>query len=795
MEPLHFDHSGPQAFILAIDGSFMSLDPQNDQVWELDLSNRENQLFSLQTTFNLRVRQMRLFSLITTANQHFTSNSDFFTPPTVTKYQPDFIRVTCAPIQNAEIAFECFVSAGDTLVGGMVVRNSGSAPLNLSLGLAAVLAPMGKGTPMHPEREGINQILTGQSDELSPVLFMTGGPTAVHSPFPTLSLDMHISPGQSRRISWSLVTKATQAESLDAARQVTATPWRETAANHGRHHEAHTIHIRTGMGEWDAALYLAQVQTWLHWDKGTPGTHPAFVRLRLPDQALPTAQGMAYLNDLTLLEALHLTQILLPANDKIMARVIKSFLSAIDTNGQLPSNLNHRAFGKPFDECPLLATLCWQQFTINADVSFLKEIFLDLCRYLGVWLEPAGEQAENISAVFTNPQQLQVDTGLFNFDSWNETGRGLDIRTVQSPALLAMLHRESTSLSAIAEVLGESAIQKKYADLTRKLKAQIEATWDEQQGGYRYLDRDSKLSPSRELYFPGRVQSNLQIAKVFLEPQRLHLHLMAADDATRACRITLRGEDSLGDPIEETFRGSELRWVMQRVHLTSQKLYQSIETITMEGFQFEDRFILETADLTQSDLTCLLPVWSGAASNLQIQALLQAQLNPEDSANAYGIPETWKVRHDLPAGLDLRTNVLWNTLIIQGLSQTGQQEAAMRLFSNLMTAIVQGLRDFSGFFPYFGVNDGTPTGSPNTLAGLTPSGLFLELAGIKLFSPNKVAAWGTNPFPWPIEVHWQGLSLLREKTQLAVTFPNGEHFTTTTKEPRLISSNRQDENV
>ena len=32
-------------------------------------------------------------------------------------------------------------------------------------------------------------------------------------------------------------------------------------------------------------------------------------------------------------------------------------------------------------------------------------------------------------------RQLQMDTGLFNFDIWEDTGHGLDIHTAESPAL------------------------------------------------------------------------------------------------------------------------------------------------------------------------------------------------------------------------------------------------------------------------------------------------------------------------------------------------------------------------
>jgi hypothetical protein len=54
-----------------------------------------------------------------------------------------------------------------------------------------------------------------------------------------------------------------------------------------------------------------------------------------------------------------------------------------------------------------------------------------------------------------------------------------------------------------------------------------------------------------------------------------------------------------------------------------------------------------------------------------------------------------------------------------------------------------------------------------------PIRLFLKIAGVKLLSPTKVALWGSNPFLWPIEINWRGLSIWKEQEHTRITFPNG----------------------
>ena len=132
-------------------------------------------------------------------------------------------------------------------------------------------------------------------------------------------------------------------------------------------------------------------------------------------------------------------------------------------------------------------------------------------------------------------------------------------------------------------------------------------------------------------------------------------------------------------------------------------------------------------------------------------------------------------------------NVLWNTLILQGLTRAGYHNEAAQLFARMMGAIWQGLQGYQGFFPHYDSQNGRPSGTRNSLAGLVPLGLFLELGGIRLYNPNKVAVWGENPFPWPLEVHWQGLSIHKEAANVRITFADGSMFQGDVRSPLLLT--------
>lgn len=743
--------------------------------------------FCLHTTYGLRAQTMRFFPILTIGSQHYHQAASFYTPPSITQYLPDSITVQSAPTDTCQFTFEAHVAAEDTIVGGVTVHNTGEGLLSLTLDLAMIMVSMPQGSAAYADREGINQIITGHTKELAPVLFMTGGPSAISSPYPALTIPIHLAAGQSRRLTWALATKTSRDASLDAARKVAASNWRETVQQQAVKHAARTVQVISGNPEWDAAFALSQTEAQLHWvsetgDKKTP----FFLRSRLPDDPPDNAIQQNRKDDLTALEARHLRQVLLPAQKAPYAAILDNFLKRQKADGAILSQRFNFAFSRPFRECPLLADQYLKLYETNGDPAYLRSVFPALCRAVEPWL-PADEPGSQ--PAWEDPRQLQLDTGLFNFDLWDEAGHGLDIQTAESPALLSMLLLETTALSRIAGLIEEDEAAEKYKTLSNALTERIRRCWDERLNTFIYRDIQSGLTPDRELFYPGRVQQDLKIDKTFLKPQRLQLHLIATDEHTRSCLIRLKGTGQDGDPVEESFTARDLRWVLGRAHLTSRRLYHAIQTLSFEGLNPEDRFLLETAEYAQPDITCLLPLLTDAPTPEMVESLSAGRAGIPESALAYGLPETWRSRHELPPSLTVQSNVLWNTLIIEGLLQSGQLEETAQSFSRLMGAISAGLIQHGGFFPFYNSENGLPAGNRNAIAGLAPVRLFLELSGIRILSPSEVILWDRFPFEKPVTVHWQGLSIYKDDSLAKVVFPDGTDFTDSIQEPVIISSN------
>lgn len=785
------DGYGPKAFIMASDGETSVFNPDNDQIWAVSLDYSDASPFQLTTTYQLRARSMRLFPNIIVGHRRLTHPDEFTLQPTVTGYTPSSIELKYAFKNGLHAQFSSFVAAQDLLAGTITLHNSGHEPIAVDCELAAILIPMGKGIPTHPEKTNGNQILCGNTEQIFPVLFMSGGPVATINPYPALCSAFQLDPGQSDHRQWALASKTSQEASLSAAREFVSPDWLQVVKARNIAHASRMIYVNTSNPDWDTAFTLAQINALTHLINPDPKLHQiSFIRTRLSDQRVPTEDHNAGLNDLTLLDVLHLFQVLLPSHPEHLTRLVEQYLKQVDDQGCLPSSIYWGFSGKQINECPLLAQLCLKLYEINRDADFLVKAFPALQRFFDVgWLGQVDPNLEFLPH-WATPAQLQLESGLFNFDIWEETGNGVDICTADSPALAAMLIREATAMEKITHILGDRSARTRYRKTSKKIQEKVLSMFDSERQIFSYHDRQSHFAPTRELYYPGRVQPTLNINKHFIQPQRLHLKLLSSARYDRTCWVRIEGEDVNGEKIVDQRQASDLPWAAGHTHLTTHHLYSVLHSVGFEGFHQIDRFLIETADYTQADISCLLPVWSGGLQKEQTTAIHATLLDCPDIDLTAGIPETWRGVRPLPERLHQHTNILWNTLIIEGLANEGHTEEAMGLFTSLMTTIVQGLKNYNGFYPTYDIDSGLPQGQANAIHGLAPLGLCLQIAGIKLLSPNRVAVWGSNPFPWPIEVRWQGLWLSKESSQTQIIFPDGTHYQGQGENPLVITSSR-----
>ncbi len=273
----------PLSLLLVSDARLGPTEYANDHIWELSLGGGEPAALVLQTTFGLRARAFRLFPRFSLKGIAITDPLDFSKPPTVHKLFPNFILLTFSPFPGIDVTYEAWVPQPKTLAARISITNVDEKSQMLGLEMIAQLAP-GEGQRMIPVEMQSAPVLLGQTGNLSPVVFFTGGPHFGPGSYPSLMQELELAAGETRRLTCSLAALDEAQRSFEQARLTAARRW-DAERTYLEMFNGSGLEILTGNQDWDAAFMLAQKSA-VSLLSGPTDMLPAasFVSSRLPDQ-------------------------------------------------------------------------------------------------------------------------------------------------------------------------------------------------------------------------------------------------------------------------------------------------------------------------------------------------------------------------------------------------------------------------------------------------------------------------------------------------------------------------------
>ncbi|MEA2007738.1 MAG: hypothetical protein U9O54_01340, partial [Chloroflexota bacterium] len=180
------------------------------------------------------------------------------------------------------------------------------------------------------------------------------------------------------------------------------------------------------------------------------------------------------------------------------------------------------------------------------------------------------------------------------------------------------------------------------------------------------------------------------------------------------------------------------------------------------------------------DVSAFLPLWSGTSTPENAKKLIKETItNPKRFWSPYGLlatPDTEQPAVHMP----------WNAMVGKGLLAYGKRDAAAKLVSKLMNAIIKNLKESGSFYTCYDAETGLGLQEHNTVDGLAPLELFLETLGVRIISPREIAVEGRNPFPWPVTVKYRGTTITRRKRKTTITFANGQTAAITDPKPQVV---------
>lgn len=771
----------PLQLTLAADARLSKTDYVNDHIWELEIGSKdpERSAIGLYTTYGLRARSMRIFLRFTEGNSTITDPNTFTVKPSLKRFYPNFLTLDFVPFENLQTTTDFWVSDSHAVAGRITFTNKSNAIRQIKLEVCAVLAHL-NGQSIVPTQQQLVNILAGQTSGIAPVIFMTGGPKHGPGPHASLLLDLELGPGATRTLSFAQACLDSIPEAFDLARKTAARSWNAELARIEMTDASQILDIRTGDADWDAALAFSQKSAHaLFVNNGNHLPFPSFVQARHTDHGFSHAgDGTDYppaWNGQFALDAYYLSNIL-HGTPQVTKNLLLNFLSTQDEDGEIDGKPGIAGQRGKFISMPILASMAWKYYQRTGDENFLAEVFPKLIKFFWAWF--AGIHDRNRDGIPEWDHILQTgfeDNPLF--DVWNPWSQGLDVSYVHSPALEAMLYKESQTLAKIANKLGkpdeETALIQVQAE---KIKESLEAGWNARTSFYSYRDRETGEMTAGKIIAKKKGDGNMKPKFESQTGVRLLIEIQTKNPAAKRPEVVISeffAKNSKGE--SETISGYQFQWRTGGLVATSQKIFNKIGRVSVTGLEFNDKINVRVVDTTGEDITLGLPLWAGVVEKQRAYAMVGRNvMTAERFDRPFGMPSLPFTVNKETESVALSVSLPWNMLMAEGLLDYGFRAEATRLTAHMMNAVIQNLKQNRAFYQRYHAEKGSGIGERNALTGFAPVGLFMQALGVTIYSATKIKLEGKNLFPFSVTIKYKGLTIVRTAEQTTVTFENGE---------------------
>ncbi len=759
---------------LAADARFPhpAQEPEGDVVWMVHQRTTLPLAPALETLLGLQVQSLALFPLFGRGEEGpwLVDTGEYTHPPEIHAFLPDYVQLQARPFPELEVTWEMWVVSGVTVVGRVHWTWEGTTAQVFRWGWAGWLRPLREGAPFEPRTRGAITYLVGSTPVGHALLYMTGGPEGILGPYPALVLRHEAQPGERRTFTWVWTLDQEEEAGFTRARHWAAQPWEAHRARRLLL-DAQMPRVRTGQARIDRTLARGRQAAPRYLVRSPRAERPYLVVHRRPEDP---RLGSSTAEDVPTFPELWywVTQYGLPGVQPWVLPLVEALVAVRNRHGEMDGRPALWGPQGQFLAHPLAVDLVWRIHQVWRDDAFLRRVFPALWDLLQAWFSPRHDRDGDGWPEWDHPAQVGLPL-VPECSPWHAWSTGLDVRTVESPALLGFLYRACRQMADMARVL-----EREEAVATAEAWARnLQHLWQAHRGtrllpGHR--DRDTHLSPKGRRLWQGRGEGRFSMEPPLTvdPPSRLVVHLFALTASRSQAQVRITGRDPQGRRVQAHFLPDGFRWYEGRGVATTEAVFQAVDEVELRGLKRRDRVVLRVANLTQKDISLFIPQWAGLVSPEEARRLIGRYL---EANGAFWRPGGWSVmpgRHAPEEGKAV--SLLWNVLVLEGLMRVEAWELAARMAFHLLEFQSRVLDQEGGFYATFHGETGQGLTAAETITGLPPLGTLLTLAGLQFLPGLRVRFLHPSPLTYPFTVHIWGAVLRRTPEETEVRFPWGE---------------------
>ncbi len=738
--------------IIAVDQRFSTITPEDDQVWELETSKGEPPGLAFQTTYGLRAYGIRVYPRFSIKKIPIFDPRSFASRPVLNFKAPNFLELQYSPFSSFDVNQKVWVPDSHTLTAQITLTNTSPALVTLWMEWIVQLNPLLAGTPMTAAQISVNTVLQGQTEDLFPVFLLTGGPRGDLSAFPSLGIDVTLTPGSSRQFSWALASLNTIEDSFYAARKATAYSMDNEQIKIEMLQKGQTVGFDFGDYAINQLIEQSQQRTFqLLLPPFRSLEFPWYVSKRDPEHGHLTAQNS---NDYSanwgvqkITDIWALSRMLLPLRVDLVKGMLQNLLNLQGDDGTLYSQFNWNGSVTNLAAAPLIVALAVDINEQKDDQEWLARNYPALLRGIKIWFEPDHDRDGDGWPEWRHLLQ----TGLDSLPS-NESKKALEvlIKTAEWPSLLALLINECRALKKIAIMLKEEFDLDWIESQINALEQMMLPCWDQKRGVYAFRDQEGHFSTQGECLHTFKKNDCAELKIKLQNPSRLAIRVMSHGGANRQLECQIKGV--INHHVKNVnFQARDFQWEDETGLAVSDEAFSEVKSITVSGLKKGDRLTVETPDYLAKSPDFLVPLWAGIPSTKQAKTLIDK-----------GIKYFEHVDHEIPFFL----KIMW----IEALCQYNHKELASQFFKQwyfgfLLEPMEAGTQSHHQQMASL-VEGG--------LQNLIPVKTLLQLLGVERISEEELILEGFNDFFAKVNVQYKRFLLDLQPGQARIQNLNGE---------------------
>ena len=729
-----------QHITLSVDNRFSPPSSQPVPVWHITLQDRQSEKLKLHTEVDHHALQVFQFPQFAAGSKTIQNPAQFYQPPELLKYYPNYACLCCQPWKDILCKIEYWAFDRRLLLCRYTLSNRQQQmfpfSFNWVLSSHALMQSSSENFKANNNQyiriiDHHNALTSGMAAALKQ------GPENT----PYLSRGIHLNPQEEIQVIVTCsITDIHLSETVHYPKREIEN-WDTHICRICVENSTELITFSTGNDAWDAVLQYSQIQAHHHLSL----TENTLFAIR--EDRLPSTRPLVFL------DLIHLAFASPWHQNMRLRQIFAQFLQLQDQNGRLEwcYPLPHKILSGPC--LPFLSELVMSIAGDESGIDWLKSCYPCLRKATLAWFDTRNDKDQDGCPEWQNAYQAGFDDAVLH-KQYPQMLHPHVFDKLEHPGLVYLLINELHRLAEIAKRIDEENDLAQWREFASRLEEHLKRFWNRRKAVYLTLDYETHQIAKNKVIARGSGNLELDTSFSFEQAVRPNIVIQFQQGYSRPVRGKITGLGVNG-PQHETITYTQFIWQKEDAVWISNKIYTQVDQIQLSGIQENEQWIIQNHTNPYEDIAMLLPLIERSRRHKTHRSILENE-SFQKKMHHFGVPSIFNEHSEQNNCL---ASVPWNTMLVWQCLKFGDLSGAACIFEKIINTASNQLHRQGSFYTYYDCETGKGLGQPESIRGLVPVKLLMNLLGVSFVTNDTIVITHFNPFPQPITVQYRGIKI------------------------------------